>query len=407
MSEKVSVVGLGKAGLPLAAVIADSGHTVVGVDVSQTAVDMINAGGCPVKGEPGLPELISRHHGGALSATSDAKRGSLDTRVHIVIVPLFIDEHYKPDFRNIDAAMKGVGAGLKKGDLVVLETSVPVGTTAGRVRQALEAESGLKAGKDFHLAYSPERIMTGYSISRFREFPKVVGGIDEESAEDAFKVYSSFCSNVRKVSDIETAELIKLAEGVYRDVNIAVANELFKVSEAYGVDFWEMREAANHQYCNILEAGCGVGGHCIPVYPQFIIQDLKARRMEVPLTATARQVNDGMAGFFHQKAVKALWGKKGAKVAVVGLAFREGVDETFYTRSKPLIRLLEDSGFDVYGIDPMIPMERIKEEFGVKPHDGKDFSMFDCVIVLNKDRGYVEAIRKSTAQVIDCKNVMR
>ncbi len=405
MKEKVSVVGLGKAGLPLAAVIADSGHSVLGVDVSRKAVDMINAGKSPVKGEPGLVELIRKHRGRRLKATADPPEGSRATRVHIIIVPLLIDGEGVPDYKFIDAATRGVASGLKKGDLVVLETSVPVGTTRGRLAKILEEGSGLRAGRDFRLAYSPERIMTGYSVSRFREFPKVVGGIDEASTDDAYRFYRSFCKHVTKVSSAECAELVKLSEGVYRDVSIAIANELLRVSEAYGIDFWEMREAANHQYCNILEAGLGVGGHCIPVYPRFVIRGMGERGQDAPLARSARQVNDGMAAYYADKVVKAA--PKGGKVAVVGLAFREGVDETFYTRSKPLIAKLKEAGFDVYGLDPMLPPERIGSEFGVKPHLKRGFDGFDCVVVANKNREYLPALRKAAKKmpVIDCRNI--
>jgi UDP-N-acetyl-D-mannosaminuronic acid dehydrogenase len=404
--ENVSVVGLGKAGLPLAVVIAEAGHKVIGVDVSQRVADMINRGECPVNGEPGLPAFVKRFHGKRLSATTDAALGSAKTRVHIIIVPLLIDEKYRPDFKYIDAAAKGVGAGLKRGDLVVLETSVPVGTTASRVRKTLEAASRLKAGRDFRLAYSPERIMTGYSISRFKEFPKIVGGIDKRSTDDAYRFYSSFCRNVGKVDNIETAELTKLAEGVYRDVNIAIANELAKVCDVHGVDFWQMRKAANHQYCNILEAGPGVGGHCIPVYPQFVIRGVEAKGKKAPLAKAAREVNDGMAAYYHGKVVASLGRRRRAKVAVVGLAFREGVDETFYTRSKPMIRLLKRSGFEVYGIDPMLPAARIRDEFKVTPHDGADFRGFDCVVLLNKNVEYKGRILKAKVPVVDCKNML-
>jgi len=411
MKEAVSVVGLGKAGLPLAVVIADAGHFVLGVDVSQKVVDMINRGECPVKGEPGLPEMVKKHHGKNLHASSDPVDSSRKTTTHIVIVPLYIDDKYQPDFAIIDSAMAGVGKGLKRGDLVVVETTMPVGTTSNRLRGILERESGLKAGSDFYLAYSPERIMTGFSISRFKEFPKIVGGVSKESTERAFKFYSTFCKRVSKVDNTETAEMTKIAEGVYRDVNIAIANELLKVCEEYGIDFWKMREAANHEYCNILEAGCGVGGHCIPVYPQFIIQDFKKKGRVVPLASAAREVNDGMAEYYFKKVTAALEAKgktlSGAKVAVVGLAFREGVDETFYTRAKPLVRMLKEGGAVVYGIDPMISDARIKDEFCIIPDSGRDFKGFDCVLVVHKNVEYRNRLLavKNLVPVVSCKSL--
>ncbi|MFC2162143.1 nucleotide sugar dehydrogenase [Candidatus Altiarchaeota archaeon] len=411
MSDKVSIVGLGKAGLPLAVVVAEAGYDVVGVDVSQRVVDMINAGECPITGEPGLPEMIAEFAGKKLTATADPVQGSKDTSIHIMIVPLFIDDEYQPDFSIVDAAARDVGKGLSAGDLVVMETTMPVGTTSSRLRKILEEESGMTAGKGFHLAYSPERIMTGYSISRFKEFPKIVGGIDDAATDRAYEFYSSFCSNVTKVSNTETAELTKIAEGIYRDVNIAVANELLKVCEAYGVDFWEMRSAANHDYCNIHEAGCGVGGHCIPVYPQFIIQDFKKKGLEAPLTELARNLNDGMAGYYKDKVLAALKEKgkdpAGSKVAVIGLTFREGVDETFYTRSKALVNHLKEAGADVIGCDPLMSKEKIMKEFEIEVHEGNDFTGFDAVILVNREARYKEALSQlADIPVIDCKNVL-
>jgi len=223
----ISVVGLGRAGLPLAAVIADSGFKVIGVDIDKKKCEMINKGINPISEELGLDELIRKHGGKNLIATpkyEDAK----DCNVYIIIVPLFVDENYNPDFSVLEGAIRSVGRILKKGDLVVLETTVPPMTTETLVKRWLEEESGLKLG-DFYLAYSPERTMTGYSISRLREFPKVIGGVDEESGRKAFEIYRKFIPNLHLVSAARVAEFIKLMEGCYRDVNIALANEYSKL----------------------------------------------------------------------------------------------------------------------------------------------------------------------------------
>src|SRR3989338_6423456 len=317
---KISVIGLGKAGLPLAAVIADSGLKVLGVDLDKKKVEMINKGINPIEEEPGLRELIKQHGGKQLKTTADTIGAAKQCDVHIVIVPLFIDENKKPDFSIIKKALEALAKGLKKYDIVVLETTVPVGTTENLVKNTLEKGSALKAGIDFYLAYSPERIMTGYSISRYKEFPKLIGGINKESTEKAFEVYKKFSKPI-KVSNARTAELAKVAEGIYRDVNIALANELFKVSEHYNIDFWEMKEAAKHQYCNILEPG-NVGGHCIPVYPWFLINEIDA-----PLIKIARKLNDGMVDYYLGKIEKI----GGKKVGIIGLSYREGAKEKAYS----------------------------------------------------------------------------
>ena len=395
---KISVIGLGKAGLPLAAVIADSGLDVLGVDLDKKKVGMINKGINPIEEEHGLKELVKKHGNKNLKATSDAIIAAKQCNAHIVIVPLFIDESKKPDFSIIKKALESLSKGLKKKDIVVLETTVPAGTTENLVKNTLEKGSKLKAGIDFYLAYSPERIMTGYSISRYREFPKVIGGINKESTEKAFEVYKKFSKPIR-VSNARTAELAKVAEGIYRDVNIALANELYKAAEHYNVDFWEMKEAAKHQYCDILEPG-NVGGHCIPVYPWFLINE-----MDVPLIKKAREINDDMIYYYLKKIENIIGKKKTGKVGVIGLSYREGVREKAYSRSIAMISLLKKNGYDVYGIDPLYSKEEIETNFNVKYLN--DFGKMDSIIVMNKLPEYKSKLMKFKNKVVDVKNMLK
>ena len=281
---------------------------------------------------------------------------------------------------------------------MVLETTVPVGTTENIVKNTLEKGSKLKAGIDFYLAYSPERIMTGYSISRYKEFPKLIGGINKESTEKAFEVYKQFSKPI-KVSNARTAELAKVAEGIYRDVNIALANELFKVSEHYNVDFWEMKEAAKHQYCNILEPG-NVGGHCIPVYPWFLINEL-----DVPLIKTARALNDDMINYYFENIKKIVGKKSNAKIGIIGLSYREGVKERAYSRSIAMISLLKKNGYEVYGIDPLYSEEETENNFNVKHLS--DFGKMDAIIVMNKLPEYKDKLIKIKNKFVDVKNILR
>ena len=388
--QQVSVIGLGKAGLPLAAVISDIGIKVVGVDLNKKLVNKINSKENPIPGEEGLQELLDKNVGKSFFATTDFEDVK-DSTIYIVIVPLFIDEKHKPDFSILEKAFLDVAKVLKKGDLVVLETTVPPKTTETKVKFWLE-KSGLIAGSDFYLAYSPERIMTGKSISRYKEFPKVVGGIDEASGENAYKFYSKFCSKVDKVKNVRTAELIKVAEGVYRDVNIALANELYKVSDELDVDFWEMREKANHTFCNIHEAGIGVGGHCIPVYPWFLINEF-----EVPLVKGARLLNDGMVEYWVEK-VKA---RKPKKVLLVGLAYRIGVKETAYARSFVMIKRLKKEGFEVYGLDPMYSVEETKRIFGVGRSE--NVKEMDIILLGNKGEESLGELKKFKDKIMGVK----
>lgn len=382
---KIAVVGLGKAGLPIASVIADSGFSVIGIDIDEIKCDRINRGMNPIPDEIGLDELITKNGGKRLIASTnyaDAKKCDF----FIVIVPLFIDEDHSPDFRILESAFRSIGKILKKGDCVVLETTVPPQTTETRVKGWLEEESGLKTG-EFHLAYSPERIMTGFSISRLREFPKVIGGIDKESGDIAFDVYRKFIPNMHQVSSARVAEFIKVIEGCYRDTNIALANELFKIAGEWGIDFYEAREHANHQYCNIHLPSTGVGGHCIPFYPWFLIKEMERRgKYEYSnLLRTGREINDQMMNYWAEKIIlESLRINKPlseVKICIKGISYRKGIKELINSINLKLMRLLMKKGLNVYAWDELFNQEEI-EELDLKFLEPKDADIvFDCFLL--------------------------
>jgi len=366
---RVSVIGLGKAGLPLATVIADSGINVTGIDIDSKRCDLINLGTNPIKEEPGLQELINEHGGKTLFATSNYEDAK-DCGVFIVIVPLFLDENNNVDLSLLRSVFNNIAGILKKGDIIVLETSVPPMTTETVVRNWLEEGSNLKLG-DFYLANSPERIMTGFSISRLREFPKVIGGVDEESGQKAYDVYKLFIPNLHLVSSAKVAEFIKVIEGCYRDSNIALANELFKISNELEINFFEAREWANHDYCNIHVPSTGAGGHCIPLYPWFLIKEMekKGKNNNAKLLRTSREINDEMIEFWakeilqRSKMLKKPLSK--VKVCVKGISYRKGVKELYYSRNLALVELLRDKGVDVYVNDELFTNEEV-QELGLK-----------------------------------------
>ena len=366
---KVSVIGLGRAGLPLAAVVADSGFEVVGVDLDERKCEMINGGINPIPEEVGLDELIKKHAGKNLIATPRYEDAA-DCNVFVVIVPLVVDENYNPDFRILEDAFRNVGGILKRGDLVALETTVPPMTTEIMAKGWLEEESGLKLG-DFYLAYSPERIMTGYSISRLKEFPKVVGGVNKESGIKAFETYKKFIPNLHLVSSARVAEFIKLIEGCYRDVNIALANELFKIASELNIDFYEAREYANHEYCHIHLPSTGVGGHCIPVYPWFLIKEMekKGKFSHIELLRTARKLNDEMINYWAEKIVleciKINKPLNKVKICIKGITFRKGVKELYHSRNFALAKLLVEKGLNTFVYDEMLGREEV-EKLGLK-----------------------------------------
>ena len=363
-SAEIAVIGLGNAGLPLAAVIADSGIAVMGVDINESRCLAINRGDNPIAEEAGLEELLKRHGGRSLLATPRFQDAA-GCRTFIVIVPVFVDASYNPDFSIMQGALESLGKILKKGDLVVLETTFPPKTTEDMAEKLLSQSSGLLPG-DYYLAYSPERIMTGYSISRLKEFPKVIGGRDEESGIVAYQVYSRFINNLHLVSSARVAEMIKVMEGCYRDVNIALANELFKICQDMEVDFFEAREKANHQFCHIHLPSTGVGGHCIPVYPWFLIKEMEKREhfSHCRLLRAGREINDEMIDYWAERilmqCLKIDKPLSLIKICIKGITYRAGVREFYHSRNLALAKLLADKGLDVYVSDPLLSGEEVE-----------------------------------------------
>jgi UDP-N-acetyl-D-mannosaminuronic acid dehydrogenase len=379
---KIAVIGLGKAGLPIAGVIAENGFAVTGVDIDERKCDIINKGMNPIPDEQGLDELIKNHGGKNIIATVKYEDAS-DCDFFIVIVPLFIDKVHNPDFRILEAAFRNVGKILKNGDCVVLETTVPPGTTETVVRQWLEEESGLKFG-EFYLAYSPERIMTGFSISRLRDFPKVIGGVDERSGKAAYEVYEKFIPNLHEVSSARAAEFIKVIEGCYRDVNIALANELFKIAGELEIDFYEARDYANHEYCNIHLPSTGVGGHCIPFYPWFLIREMERRGKydHSNLLRTSRETNDLMMNYWAEKIILECLGINKSlgevKVCIKGITYRKGIKELINSMNLALVHLLIKKGLNVFVYDELFTEDEIKK-LNLRLIEPKDADLvFDC-----------------------------
>lgn len=352
----VAVHGLGKMGLPLAAVYADLTGNVVGVDIDSDVVDAVTRGDCPVDNEPGLPEAVrAAVDRGALRATTESQAAADAATLHVVVVPTLVEDGV-PDISALSAAVEAIGSGLAVGDVVVVESTVPPGTCRETVEPLLVAESGLEPA-DFGLAFCPERTASGRALQDIRSsYPKVVGGADPESRRVAELVYGEVtCNEVIPVADCTTAECVKVFEGVYRDVNIALANELARLAPDLGVDVREAIAVANTQpYCEIHDPGPGVGGHCIPYYPYFLIEKTG---VGTPLLERARRVNDGMARVTVDRLGDELAtrGKSLGESAVLllGVTYRSGVDET---RASPAIAVadhLQAAGADVYAADPV------------------------------------------------------
>jgi UDP-N-acetyl-D-mannosaminuronic acid dehydrogenase len=380
MSEqKVAVVGLGKIGLPLAVRYALSGMRVTGCDISQERVDEINAGHNPIAGEAGMDEAVaSCVADGSLRATTETSIAVKDADVTVIVVPLIALGGGRLDFRHLDAANDAVAAGLHPGMLLLYETTLPVGTTR-RFASELAARAGLALGTDLFAAFSPERVYSGRILRDLEAYPKIVGGVDEPSGSRASEFYRQALPGVpiEEVPDAETAELVKLAETTYRDVNIAFANELARYAAQRGIDVDPVIRLANSQpFSHIHQPGAGVGGHCIPHYPQFILADAA----EAPLIRLSREINDHQPAWVVQQLEDAAGGLKGRTVLILGVSYRENVRELTSSPGVDLIKLLAAEGALVSANDPYFSDEEIRA-LGADPTGLDQLGEFDVVLL--------------------------
>jgi nucleotide sugar dehydrogenase len=389
----VAVVGMGKIGLPLAAQYAGAGWRVIGVDVLPEVVEKLNAGRVHVDEEPGLAERIAEAHAaGRFEATLSHADAARRADVVVMIVPLMLSDEQLPDYRLIDPATDAVGEGLHAGSLVIYETTLPVGDTRRRFGPALERSSGLASGdpdQGFLLAFSPERVYSGRVFRDLATYPKLVGGVDAASTDRAAAFYRSVLpesAEVWPLSNAEAAEFAKLAETTYRDVNIALANELARFAERSGVDVQEVIRGANSQpFSHIHQPGLGVGGHCIPVYPHFLI----SRAPELQIPELARRINDGQVGLAVQELQRDLGSLEDVPVLVLGLTYREGVRELAYSRAIPLIERLRFHGADVSAYDPLLDDADV-ERLGARPWAWGEPSDARAIVVQTGDARFRE-----------------
>ncbi len=391
---KVTIVGLGKIGLPFAIQAASSGHSVWGCDINSKTVELVNAGQAPFPGEAGLDGRLSEViKSGTLTASTRTSQAVAESRVVVILVPVVVDDKGSPDFSAIDSATEEIAKGLKSGTLVCYETTLPVGTTRNRFGKMLEAKSGLRCGEDFHLAFSPERISSGTAFHDFGYYPKIVGGVNSVSEGAAAVFYESIFqfqdrpdlsrqNGVWRIGSTEAAELAKLAETTYRDVNIGLSNQFAAYSERIGVDIYKVIEACNSQpFSHLHQPGIAVGGHCIPVYPHFYLQEDPAasivRAAREANKATPKRMVDLVSAHFGDLS--------GKIIAVLGLAYRAGVKEHAFSGAKDLVQEAIARGARPYVNDPMYSDDELQSlgfevfEFG---------SFCDAVILHTNHKEY-------------------
>lgn len=366
---RIAVVAMGKIGLPLAVQFADMGHEVTGVDVNEETVRLINEATEPFPGEAHLQDKLSELvPAGKLRATTDYAEAIPGAEAIVLVVPLFVnDETWNPDFAWMEAATRSLAEHLTPGTLISYETTLPVGTTRGRWKPMIEEISGLKEGEDFHLVFSPERVLTGRVFEDLRRYPKLIGGLSEEGTRQAIEFYEAVLTfderpdlprenGVWDMGSAEAAEMAKLAETTYRDVNIGLANQFAVYADSEGIDVQRVIDACNSQpYSHIHRPGIAVGGHCIPVYPRLYL----STDPDASIVRTARQYNAGMPEYVVGRVESLLGDLTGQKVAVLGASYRGGVKETAFSGVFATVDALRAKGAEVKVHDPMYTDEEL------------------------------------------------
>ena len=405
---KICVIGLGYIGLPTATTFAKHGIHVLGVDINESIVKTLNEGKLHIH-EAGLPE--------ALSEAIQSKKFRASTKVEeadafIIAVPTPFKENevgtyngveYKlADMRAVTSAAESIVPFLKKGNLVILESTSPPRTTVDLIAPILQ-KSGLQAGSDFFLCYSPERVLPGQIMKELIENARVIGGITPESAQTGEDLYSTFVKGKILQTDATTAEMVKLMENTHRDVNIAIANEFSRLADKFGVDVWEAISLANlHPRIKILSPGPGVGGHCISVDPWFFVE---AAPELTPLIYHSRQVNDAQPSFVVEKVKSALGDLKNKNIAALGLAYKPDVDDLRESPANEVVHLLQNAGANVLAWEPFKPDAKLE---GIKMASSFEEAIkdADAILLLVKHTKFTELNPKEVAKKTKAKIIV-
>jgi UDP-N-acetyl-D-mannosaminuronic acid dehydrogenase len=358
---KLAVIGQGYVGLPVAALFADKGFEVLGVDVLPELVAKINKGMNPIEGkEPGLAELLKTVvASGRLRATTDYNDLN-DCDVFIIAVETPVDEDHAPRYDALRAALTSLAPAMKRGALVIIESTIAPRTMHDLVLPLLEKHSHKKLNDGFYLGNCPERVMPGKLLKNLKTMSRVVGGMTSETSDAMIALYKNIVEADLDPSDCITAELVKTVENAYRDVQIAFANEVALVAEAAGGDVWKVRELVNKSPMRQMHLpGAGVGGHCIPKDPWLLVHGAAEKGVALRLIPAAREINDSMPAHMADLVRNALKqaGRdiNSARVAVLGYSYLEDSDDTRNSPSESLVRILRDFGADPVIHDPWIP----------------------------------------------------
>jgi len=404
---RIGVIGLGYVGLPIAVAFAEAGHDVLGLDVDARKVESLGRGESYIED---IPSATLEALGPRLASTTDSTALG-DCEALIVCVPTPLTESREPDLSALTGATRSLSRILRKGQLVVIESTVAPGTTREIVRPILE-ESGLSGGSDFALAFSPERIDPGRTDYTVRTTPKVVGGIDEESLERAATLYREICDEIIEVSTTDAAELTKLLENIFRSVNIALVNELAMLCDRMGIDIWEVIDAASTKPFGFMrfEPGPGMGGHCLPVDPFYLASKAREFDFTTEFIELAGSINQNQPHFCVTKIQRVLntAGKpvNGSRILVLGVSYKAGVGDLRESPALKIITELRSLEGDVVYHDPHVPELR---EFGLRSEDLDDaIEQADVVAIVTAHPGIDhEQVVEKASMVVDFRGVTR
>ena len=409
---RLGILGLGYVGLPLAREFASAGVEVLGFDIDEKKVKTLNSGRSIIKHVPHkvVKQLVDE---GLFSATTNMARIKSVDAV-LICVPTPLTENREPDMRFIIKSCETIAKYLQKGQLIVLESTTYPGTTRDLMAPILE-KSGLKAGKGFYLAYSPEREDPGNKKFSTRTIPKVVGGLTKRCCDIAVKLYAQAIDTMVPVSSLETAEAAKIVENVYRCINIAMVNELKMVFDRMGIDVWEVIEAAKTKPFgfNAFYPGPGLGGHCIPIDPFYLTWKARQYGMPTRFIELAGEINTSMPHYVIGKTMEALnehkKSLKGSKVLVLGLAYKKDIDDLRESPSIELIELLREKGARVDYNDPYIPRTHKQRQHDLRMQSrklsAKMLAGYDVVLISTDHSDYdYEWIVENSRLVVDTRN---
>lgn len=384
---RIAIFGLGNIGIPLTCVFASIGE-VLAVDIDEKKIEIINRGISPLRNEMEVPELLKEFiSSGRIKATTDLTYAAKNSDIKIIVVPLILTEENKPDFSAVISVSEIIGKNLKKDDLVIVSTTMPLGTTRDVIGKILERESKMRVGEDFYLVYAPERAMNPHVVEDLTEkWHQIVGGINEKSARKAEEIYKQVNRRgVVVVANCETAEMIKLIEGIYRYANIALANEVALLCERFSVDFIEVMKNFNLiPYYNLHKATIGVGGHCIPVYPNFVLDYVGDSDLIRPSIKINKSMPEHAIKIIEEKCGKLV----NKKIGVLGLSYRGNVKEDRFSPTYDIIKILKGKKADVYINDPFYSREELEHKTGAGFIEIENLGSMDGIVVATDHDGF-------------------